>query len=378
MAAGEPEGPRGDRKPGSAGEAGERLQRGRAAMKLLRGDGGTGPALVALALWPLLAPGAQAVEPISLGLALAGAAASAALTGVGLFSYPGFFCYFTECCLQKPRAELETVLRKDLDKKLFGQPLAKKVIVKSVPGFLNNPNPKKPLALSLHGWTGTGKNFVSKIIAESIYEEGLKSKYVHQFVSTLHFPHFQNLTQYKDQLQMWIRGNVSNCARSIFIFDEMDKMHAGLIDSIKPFLDYYEELDGVSYRKAIFLFLSNAGAEKITEVALDFWKSGKNRDDMKLKDLEQLSVSVFNNKNSGFWHSSLIDRHLIDHFVPFLPLEYKHVKMCVRVELKSRGYVVDEDIVTQVADEMTYFPKEERIFSNKGCKTVCTKLDFYL
>lgn len=59
----------------------------------------------------------------------------------------------------------------------------------------------------------------------------------------------------QDQLQSWIRGNVSICPRSIFIFDEMDKMHAGLIDSIKPFLDYYELLDGVSYRKAIFIFL---------------------------------------------------------------------------------------------------------------------------
>ncbi|KAL8174748.1 UNVERIFIED_CONTAM: Torsin-1A [Gekko kuhli] len=323
-----------------------------------------------------LGPAAQAVEPISLGLALAGAAASA-LTG--FISYPRLYCYFTECCLQRPGARAGAVLEQELDRKLFGQHLVKKVVVKAVTGFLNNADPKKPLTLSLHGWTGTGKNFVSKIIAESIYEGGLNSRYVHNFVSTLHFPHRQNITQYKDQLQMWVRGNVSACARSVFIFDEMDKMHAGLIDSIKPFLDYYEQLDGVSYRKAIFIFLSNAGAEKITEVALDFWRSGKRREDLGLRDLESsVSVSVFNNKNSGFWHSSLIDRNLIDYFIPFLPLEYKHVKMCVRVELESRGYEVDEEIVTQVADEMTYFPKEERIYSDKGCKTVYTKLDFFL
>lgn len=59
----------------------------------------------------------------------------------------------------------------------------------------------------------------------------------------------------QDQLQLWIRGNVSACARSVFIFDEMDKMHAGLIDAIKPFLDYYEVVDEVSYQKAIFIFL---------------------------------------------------------------------------------------------------------------------------
>uniref|UniRef100_A0A8C9H799 Torsin n=1 Tax=Piliocolobus tephrosceles TaxID=591936 RepID=A0A8C9H799_9PRIM len=307
---------------------------------------------------------------------------------------------------EKPEPE---PLQKDLDNKLFGQHLAKKIILNAVFGFINNPKPKKPLTLSLHGWTGTGKNFVSKIIAENIYEGGLNSDYVHLFVATLHFPHASNITLYKDQLQLWIRGNVSACARSIFIFDEMDKMHAGLIDAIKPFLDYYDLVDGVSYQKAIFIFLSNAGAERITDVALDFWRSGKQREDIKLKDIEHaLSVSVFNNKNKtessyvaqagldfldlsdppasasqnagiigGFWHSSLIDRNLIDYFVPFLPLEYKHLKMCIRVEMQSRGYETNEDIVSRVAEEMTFFPKEERVFSDKGCKTVFTKLDYY-
>lgn len=60
---------------------------------------------------------------------------------------------------------------------------------------------------------------------------------------------------YQTQLQQWIKGNVSECATSMFIFDEMDKMHPGLIDGIKPYLDYYDKLDGVSYRKAIFIFL---------------------------------------------------------------------------------------------------------------------------
>lgn len=52
---------------------------------------------------------------------------------------------------------------------------------------------------------------------------------------------------------------MSACANSVFIFDEMDKLHPGLIDAIKPFLDYYEQIDGVSYRKAIFIFLRSVG-----------------------------------------------------------------------------------------------------------------------
>lgn len=62
---------------------------------------------------------------------------------------------------------------------------------------MSNENPKKPLVLSLHGWTGTGKNFVSKLIAENIYKEGMHSSFVHVFTSTLHFPHPSLIATYK-------------------------------------------------------------------------------------------------------------------------------------------------------------------------------------
>ncbi|XP_020829240.1 torsin-1B isoform X1 [Phascolarctos cinereus] len=330
------------------------------------------PPPLPLLLLLLMAPGAEPFEPITVGIAIG---AASALTGY--LSYPDFYCRFVECCHEEQPVNA-SALKLDLEEKLFGQHLATEVILKALTGFRNNRNPKKPLTLSLHGWAGTGKNYVSQIVAENLHLKGLKSNFVHLFVSTLHFPHEQEIKLYQEQLQKWIRGNVSACARSVFIFDEMDKLHRGLIDAIKPFLDYYEQVDGISYRKAIFIFLSNAGGDLITRMALDFWRAGKKREDIQLKDLEPvLSLGVFNNKNSGLWHSGLIDKSLIDYFVPFLPLEYKHVKMCVRAEMKSRGFTIDEEVVTRVADEMTFFPKEEKIYSDKGCKTVQTRLDFH-
>ena len=62
----------------------------------------------------------------------------------------------------------------------------------------------------------------------------------------------------QDQLRQWIKGNVSICARSLFIFDEMDKMPVGIIEAIKPFIDHYQEVDGIDFRKSIFLFLRSA------------------------------------------------------------------------------------------------------------------------
>ncbi|XP_064027545.1 torsin-1B-like isoform X2 [Pogoniulus pusillus] len=327
----------------------------------------------ALGLLGLLLPGLAAQEPLSVGLAIG---VAWALTSY--LSHPSFYCSYVECCPSAERRLNATALKVQLDSKLFGQHLAKDVVLKAVQGYSTNRSPKKPLTLSLHGWAGTGKNFLSQILAEHVHGAGLRSKFVHLFLPTLHFPHHDKVKLYKDQLQAWIRGNVSACPHSVFIFDEMDKMHPGLIDAIKPFLDYYEQVDGVSYRKAIFIFLSNAGGDLINQAALDAWLSGKQREEIQLKDLEPLlSVGVFNNKNSGLWHSSLIDRNLIDYFVPFLPLEQKHVEMCVRAEMEARGYAVDEQLVQAVVEEMTFFPREQRLFSDKGCKTVQAKLDIH-
>lgn len=88
-------------------------------------------------------------------------------------------------------------LQLDLQTKLFGQHIASRIILKSVKGFMSNDNPKKPLVLSLHGPSGTGKNFVSQLIADNIYKEGMDSSFVHVFTSELHFPHSSHLDTYK-------------------------------------------------------------------------------------------------------------------------------------------------------------------------------------
>uniref|UniRef100_UPI00398EDADA torsin-1A-like n=1 Tax=Pristiophorus japonicus TaxID=55135 RepID=UPI00398EDADA len=320
---------------------------------------------------------------LALGLTLTPPLA-AALDPFGFFAgiasavYERLKSRLKECCTEDWIPLDVTGLKANLRKNLFGQHIAIDVIPKAIEGFLSNSEPEKSLTLSIHGWTGTGKNFVSKIIAESLYKEGMDSKYVHLFVASLHFPNAQHTSQYKQQLQQWIHGNVSACERSMFIFDEMDKMHPDVIDSIKPFLDYYSHLNRVSYRKAIFIFLSNAGGVKINEVVLNYWKRGMKREDIRWNDLQDhLALEVYNNKNTGFWHASLIDMNLIDYFIPFLPLEHRHVVLCAKAAMQSRHFKDVEQVAIKVAEEMMYFPKDEKIFSIRGCKQVATKVDYW-
>lgn len=75
---------------------------------------------------------------------------------------------------------------------------------------------------------------------------------------------------------------------------------------------------------------SNAGGTDITRVAHEFWLSGKERTDIKLKDLEPLIHKGAFNEIGGLHKSDLVAKNLIDYYVPFLPLEKRHVKLCAR------------------------------------------------
>lgn len=90
-------------------------------------------------------------------------------------------------------ADLEHVLKQSL----HGQPLVYASVPGAVAQHLCNPNPKKALVMSFHGWTGGGKNYASMLLANYLYKKGLESDFVKLYVSTLHFPHSDEIGRYK-------------------------------------------------------------------------------------------------------------------------------------------------------------------------------------
>ncbi|RUS86823.1 hypothetical protein EGW08_005419 [Elysia chlorotica] len=314
----------------------------------------------------------------------------AGVAGIGSIIYTGFHglrCKIFVCC-DKSQISLNIQgLREDLSRKLHGQHLVEKAVAGHVMGHLQSVDPHKALVLSFHGLTGVGKNFVSRIIADNIYRGGLRSPFVHLISATKEFPHEGMVPFYKDQLKQWIEGNVTKCERSMFIFDEVDKLPSLLLDVIKPYIDHYLELGGVSYRKAIFIFLSNAGGTEIGKLVFEHWQSGKQRKDIKLSDIEgSVMVSAINADNhNGLWHSQLISNHLITSFIPFLPLEKQHVRACIKDDIIKKyplhfpnEHEVPEDYVDEVMQELKFYPPAEQVFSVTGCKRVSEKVDYVM
>ncbi|VDP50046.1 unnamed protein product [Soboliphyme baturini] len=226
-----------------------------------------------------------------------------------------------------------------------------------------------------------GKNYVCTYIAQYLYRKGMQSQFVHLFIGSLHFPHDQEVQTYQDQLRHWVKGNVTRCERSLFIFDEVDKMAPGTLNAIKPFLDFHDKIDGADFRKSIFIFLSNSGGNDITKRTLQHWKQGESRESITRAEMENIITLAAFNEEGGFKYSRLIASHLVDHFVPFLPLEKEHIRNCIVDYLVLRGFdaqLVSEEKLFEIADSLQYYPKEFGVYSTSGCKRVVQKVDLFL
>lgn len=159
----------------------------------------------------------------------------------------------------------------------------------------------------------------------------------------------------------------------------MDKMPPGLMEVLRPFLGPSWVVYGTNYRKAIFIFISNTGGEQINQVALDAWLLHREREEITLRELEPaISRAVLDNPLHGFWHSGIMEEHLLDALVPFLPLQRHHVRHCVLNELAQLGLEPQEEVVEAVLGSITFFPEHKQLFSSNGCKTVATRITFFL
>jgi ATP-dependent Clp protease ATP-binding subunit ClpA len=271
-----------------------------------------------------------------------------------------------------------TELKNDLLHNVYGQHLVNEIVPSLIEGHYHQRQPAKALAISFHGWTGCGKNFVSGKLASHLFKNGVHSKFVKTFIATIDFVDPRKTHEYKQKLQTTISNMVKKCSRSLFIFDEVDTMPAGVLDAIRPYLDHHENVHGVDYRKSIFIFLSNAGSTAINQVTLKHWREGNKRENLLLKDVEPHLQKVIFNDQGGLSRSTLIDRNLISAFVPFLPLQREHIKSCIRKDALLKKRQLPEEKVDSVADELEYFPEDLQLFSTSGCKRVTEKVNLHM
>ncbi|XP_007935810.1 torsin-3A [Orycteropus afer afer] len=290
-----------------------------------------------------------------------------------------WYCSFQDCC-DSGDCRISnnfTGLESDLSVRLHGQHLAQELVMRAVRGYIETPLPDKALALSFHGWSGTGKNFVARMLAENLYRDGLRSDCVKVFITMFHFPHPKYVDLYKERLASQIRETQQRCHQTLFIFDEAEKLHPELLEALGPHLERGAPTAGTL--RTIFLFLSNLGGNIINEAVLNLLKAGQSREEITMEHLEPLlQAEIMASTESGFGHSRLVKENLIDFFIPFLPLEYRHVRLCARDAFLSQELLYTEEALEEIAKMMVYVPKEEQLFSSQGCKSISQRINYFL
>ncbi len=136
----------------------------------------------------------SSLEPITTGAAF-GAAMFGSLYSAWNYKLK---CALQECC-PDPKWVTHNVSHFEslFDQHVFGQHIVKDVVAKALRSHVKKESPKKALVLSFHGWTGSGKNYVAQFIAQSLFREGMKSKFVNLFISTVDFPIDEKVDIYK-------------------------------------------------------------------------------------------------------------------------------------------------------------------------------------
>ncbi|XP_021950476.1 torsin-1B [Folsomia candida] len=286
-----------------------------------------------------------------------------------------------ECCrspfLIPPDVAIKN-LETTLNNEFFGQHLAADTVLNALRSHLHHENSNKALVLSFHGWAGSGKTYLAELIMKSLYKEGSESKFVKFYMASYHFPdpNASKVLEYQETLRDDILRTVGRCERALFVFDEVDKTPPKVFDALVPFIQHPgKKFEGLNFKRSIFIFLSNIGASDITKITYTNWKDGQRRENLRFTDFEgSLQREAFNNKDTGLTKSRVIDKVLVDFYIPFLPMEREHVISCTKAEIAKVKTDLDPE---KIADSLAYWPPLEKLYSQTGCKKVENLVKFY-
>ena len=84
--------------------------------------------------------------------------------------------------------------------------------------------------------------------------------------------------------------------------------------------------------------------------------------------LYKSNVIFFVITNIFFPFSAVIGKHLVDRFIPFLPMERHHVAKCVITEiaLKNSKIEINQEDVDAIVQELEFYPKDYSLYSATG------------
>ncbi|KAG9333372.1 hypothetical protein JZ751_012732 [Albula glossodonta] len=261
------------------------------------------------------------------------------------------------------RYDLES-LEKTLRREVFGQQAAMTNLLEHLYDYLSTYAHNKPLAVSLNGPTGVGKSHLGRILARH-FRSVVGEQLVVQYFAMHHCPLGEEAGQCARDLLSRV-GEVVTQAEAeekipILIFDEVEHMHQGLLDTLHGLLQPGQNNE---YLNAVYLLISSLGDAQITKHVLQN-SSSTSRGQLG-RDLGPLLRRSLE-KHHPLWAEVDI--------VPLSLLEKSHVMDCFLDEMTREGFYPDRPHIERLAEEISYYSAEGVQFSQNGCKQVVAKVN---
>lgn len=207
------------------------------------------------------------------------------------------------------------------------------------------------------------------------YAEGKDSKYVHFYSGRAAFPLDNQAQAYSGQLLETILSSVRDCPHQTFIFDEVDKIPPGVFEAFVGLMDHNTFIKDADFSKCLFIFISNlAGVEIGQKLSLVMRKEGLTREDTSLMLFERVIEESAYNGEGAFRRSRSIEKAVIDYYIPFLPLEQRHVVLCIQ-RLISRYSNKPMPKVLEKILKTVHFEEDTNMFAASGCKKLEARVD---
>jgi len=165
------------------------------------------------------------------------------------------------------------------------------------------------------------------------------------------------------------------CPYALFVFMDSHLMASGTLDALLSYLDYgTQDINGVDYSKAIYLFQSNACDKEINMMFTEHSATGRMRTELDVNAMEQGLRQCL--QRSPYAESVLFQKGLVVH-VPFLPLTRDEVLQCASVLLtdlrttgadrrKWQGLYWSPQVLHWLVEKLNFVGE----YSVTGCKTL--------